>query len=507
MILTTKGRYAINAVMEMSEHLDDKPISLAKIAEKQNISVSYLEQIFSNLKNADLVESVKGPGGGYVLKQYEITARDIIKATGEKIQMTSCANENNCVKIEENNKKCKTHHVWKGLERAIESYFKSILIRNISQTIPVKGVIYFDNNSTTKIDHQVLDLMNETYQKPLNSSSQHQFGQIAAKYLNDAKEKISSLLNAQNYQIIFNSGATEANNTALQSFENYQIITSQIEHISVLDLAKKQNAKIVGVDENGLIKLAELEKILQNLQSKNFLVSVILANNETGIIQNLKQIAKLTHQYGGLIHSDITQSLGKIKVDLEDLNIDLASVSAHKVKGPQGVGALLVRNSLQINPLILGGLQQEGKRAGTTNIAGIAGFGEACKIAETRLENYQEIANLRDYLETKLSEIALDNVEFFSKKAERLPNTSFFATKNLNNQTLLIALDLNKIAVSIGSACSSGVSKTSHVLKSLGVDEKKASTAIRISLGLENTKQEIDKFIAIWQNLYQKTNL
>jgi len=506
MILTTKGRYAINAVMEMSENSDNKPMNLATIAEKQNISVSYLEQIFSNLKNADLVESIKGPGGGYVLKHSEITAHDIIKATGEKIQMTSCANEDNCVKIEENNHKCKTHHVWKGLERTIESYFKSVLIKNIAQTIPVKGVIYFDNNSTTKIDPKVLNLMNETYQKPLNSSSQHQFGQIAAKYVNAAKDKISNLLNAQNYQIIFNSGATEANNTALQAFENYQIITSAIEHISVLDLAKKQNATIIGVDAQGLLNLAELEKTLQNLEHKNFLVSVIFANNETGVIQNLKEIARLTHQYGGLIHSDITQAAGKIKVDLEDLNIDLASISAHKINGPQGVGALLVRNSLQINPLILGGLQEEGKRAGTTNIAGIAGFGEACKIDEERLAKYQETANLRDYLENKLTEKAANNVEFFSKTANRLPNTSFFATKNLSNQTLLIALDLNKIAVSIGAACSSGVSKTSPVLKALGVDEKTASCAIRISLGAENTKEEIDKFIAIWEKLYSNNN-
>ncbi len=503
MILTTKGRYAINAILEMSADSSDKPISLAKISEKQNISISYLEQIFSNLKKSDLVESVKGPGGGYILKNPQITAHDIIKATGEKIKMTSCANENNCIKIEENNNKCKTHHVWKGLERAIEDYFRTIKIQNIAKN----GSIYFDNNATTKIDFKALELMNEIYQKPLNSSSSHQFGQTAQKYIKQAKEKIANLLNAKNYQIIFTASATEANNIALRGFENFQIVSCETEHASVFEVAKRQNAKFIKVNKNGLVDLSELEETIKNLESKDFLVSIMLANNETGVIQNIKEIARLTHQYGGLIHSDITQGIGKIKVNLEDLNVDLASVSSHKIKGPQGVGALFIRNGIQINPLMYGGLQEDGKRPGTANISGIAGFGVACEIANEKLGKYQEVANLRDYLENQLQKIAANGVEFFGKTANRLPNTSFFATKNLSNQTLMVTLDLNKIAVSIGSACSSGISKSSKVLKNMGIDEKTASCAIRISLGLENTKAEVNKFIEIWEELYTKSHL
>jgi cysteine desulfurase len=369
-----------------------------------------------------------------------------------------------------------------------------------------KEAIYLDNNATTLINPFVLKAMNATYELPLNSSSAHKFGQIAGKYINDSKSKISKLINGENYKIIITSGATESNNIALKAFDNYQIITTKAEHACVLEASKKQNATLVNVDENGLIKLDELEEALKAQPNKDFLVSVIFASNETGVITNLKAVAKLVHQYGGLIHSDLTQGPGKVELDFEDLNLDLASFSAHKINGPQGVGALAVRNSLSINPLMYGGLQEDGKRPGTTNIAGIVGFGEACKIAQEELGKYQEIATLRDYLESEVIKVAGQDVVIFGKSAKRLPNTSFFATSGLDNQTLMIALDMNNVAVSIGSACSSGVSKSSHVLHAMGVDEKLAKSAIRVSLGKDNTKQEVDKFIEIWSNLYFKNN-
>ena len=369
-----------------------------------------------------------------------------------------------------------------------------------------KEVIYFDNNATTKIDLEVLEAMNSSYKFPLNSSSAHQFGQIAAKHINDARAKIANLVNGINYEIILCSGATESNNLALRGLDNFKIITFATEHAAVLETAKKEDALILDVKTDGLVDLVELEKTLENQESKDFLVSIMIANNETGLIQNIKEIAKLTHQYGGLIHSDITQGVGKIDIDLEDLNIDLASFSAHKIFGPQGIGALLVKKPLQINPLIYGGKQEDGKRAGTSNIAGIVGFGEACKLSQENLANYQKILELRDYLELKLKEIAGNDVLIFCQTHLRLPNTSFFATKNLDNQTLMISLDMNNIAVSIGSACSSGVAKSSHVLKAMNIDENTAKTAIRVSLSKDNSKLEIDKFINIWQELYNKNN-
>lgn len=513
MILTTKGRYAINAINEMVENSNGQPMSLATISQNQNISVSYLEQIFSDLKKAGIVTSVKGPGGGYIIRKQNITAFDVIKAVGEKIRMTSCANENNCVKIESNNHKCKTHNIWKGLEKVIESYFSSINVSNAeicdqnNSDKHLKQAIYFDNNATTKIAPQALTLMNQIYQNPLNSSSVHQFGQFAQKTVNQAKIKVANLLNAHNYQIIFTSGATESNNLAIKNYPNYKIITCAIEHPAVLQTAMKQDHVVIGVDKEGILDLKELEKTIKDLQSPNFLVSVMLSNNESGVIQPLKEIAKIAHQHGGLVHSDLTQGPGKFAVDLEDLNIDFASLSSHKLQGPQGVGALLVRNSIQIEQIIHGGTQQNGKRPGTVNTAGVAGFGEACKVCQDNLEKYKDVEKLRDYLEENLKKIAKNDLVIFSQNAPRLPNTSFFSTPDLDNKTLMINLDLNNIAVSVGSACSSGVTKLSHVLKAMHVDEKFAKGAIRISLGSDNNKAQVDKFIDIWKNIYQGNHI
>ena len=324
-----------------------------------------------------------------------------------------------------------------------------------------KEMIYFDHNATTKLNPEALLAMNEVYNNPLNASSIHKFGNIAQKYIKDAKEKISNLLNADNYNIIFTSGATESNNMALCGFKDYKIITSTIEHSSILELAKQENHDMIEVDDNGLVKMDELENLLKDINDKNFLVSIMLANNETGVIQPIAEIAKLVHQYGGLIHSDITQGIGKIDIDIEKLNLDLASFSAHKLKGPQGIGALLIRNSLEIDRLIHGGSQIDEKRPGTMNIAGIAGFGVACDIVDNELSKNNKISQLRDYLEDRIVEIARNDVVIFGKKIDRLPNTSFFATKNIDNQLLLILMDLENIAISSGSACSSGINKVS----------------------------------------------
>ncbi len=369
--------------------------------------------------------------------------------------------------------------------------------------------IFFDNNATTKIADEALQAMLLAYSEPLNQSSIHSFGRNARRISNQAREHIKQLLGAENYQVIFTSGGTEANNLALLGFKDYQIITSAIEHPAVYNVALKKDGKIAKVDSDGVVDIADLETKIKALDSKNFIVSVMLANNETGAIQPIKAIAKLTHQYGGLMHSDIVQAFGKINIDLEDLNVDMASISAHKLNGPQGIGALLIRKSLDIEPITFGSSQEGGKRPGTVNVAGCAGFGEACRLAVEKIEKYKKLAELRDYLENSLQKIAeeinVNNLVVFSKKVLRLPNTSYIATKGIDNQTQLIDFDLNGIAVSIGAACSSGSSKTSRVLKAMNVSDELSNNTIRVSLGLKNTKEEVDKFIEVWKNLYRKT--
>ena len=369
----------------------------------------------------------------------------------------------------------------------------------------MKERIFFDNNATTKIADEVLQSMIKAYGEPLNPSSIHYFGRTATRISNQAREHIKKLLGAENYQVIFTSGGTEANNLALFGFKDYQVITSAIEHPAVYNVALKKDGKIAKVDSNCIVDIADLEEKIKSLNSKNFIVSIMLANNETGAIQPIKKIAQLVHQYGGLMHSDIVQATGKINIDLEDLNVDMASISSHKLNGPQGVGVLLVRKSLDIEPIIFGSSQEGGKRPGTLNVAGCVGLGEACRLAVNKIEKYTKLAELRDYLENSLQKIAKDDLTIFSREVDRLPNTSYIATKGIDNQTQLIDLDLNGIAVSIGAACSSGTSKPSRVLAAMNVADELAKNTIRVSLGLENTIDQVNKFIEVWGNLYKKT--
>ena len=369
----------------------------------------------------------------------------------------------------------------------------------------MKERIFFDNNATTKISDEVLQVMLMAYSEPLNPSSIHYFGRTATRISNQAREHIKKLLGAANYQVIFTSGGTESNNLALFGFKDYPVITCAIEHPAVYNVALKKNGHIAQVNNDCVVDIADLEAKIKALNSKNFIVSIMLANNETGAIQPIKQIAQLVHQYGGLMHSDIVQAVGKIDINLEDLNVDMASVSSHKLNGPQGVGVLLVRKSLDIEPIIFGSSQEGGKRPGTLNVAGAVGLGEACRLAVDKINKYQELAKLRDYLEESVQKVAGDNVIIFSKNIGRLPNTSYIATKGVDNQTQLIDLDLNGISVSIGTACSSGSSKPSRVLAAMNVADDIAKNTIRVSLGLENTKEQVDRFIDVWSKLYNKT--
>lgn len=369
----------------------------------------------------------------------------------------------------------------------------------------MKERIFLDNNATTKIADEVLQAMTKAYAEPLNSSSIHYFGRTATRLSNSARENVKKLLGAANYQVVFTSGGTESNNLAIFGLKNYPVITCAIEHPAVYNVALQKNGKIAKVNSDCVVDIADLEEKIKELGTKNFIVSIMLANNETGVIQPIKEIARLVHSYGGLMHSDIVQATGKIDINLEDLNVDMASVSSHKLNGPQGVGCLLVRKTLDIDPILFGSAQEGGKRPGTLNIAGAVGLGEACRLATDKIAKYKELAKLRDYLEESMLKVAGDDLVIFGKNVERLPNTSYIATKGLDNQTQLIDFDLNGIAVSIGAACSSGSSKPSRVLAAMNVSDDLAKNTVRISLGLENTKDQIDKFIEVWTNLYKKT--
>ncbi len=368
-------------------------------------------------------------------------------------------------------------------------------------------MIYLDNNSTTKIAAEVLSKMNEVYALPLNSLATHQAGRKANYFLDEAREEIKNLLNAQSYEVIFTGSATEANNMVICGNDNSKVLFSKIEHASIYE-CRPTNKEIIEIEvlENGLVDISDLEKKLEKISGNDFLVSVMLANNETGAIQQIAEIAKLTHQKGGLIHSDIVQAAGKIAVDLEKLNLDFATITAHKINGPQGVGALLIRKGLDIKPLIFGGKQEKSKRAGTSNVAGISGFGESFKLAAKKIVEFEKVKILRDFLESEIKKIAGENIKIFSNEVVRLPNTSYISLRNADNQTQLIHFDLNGICVSAGAACSSGTLNESRILKAMKVEKEFLNGAIRVSLGLENTKEEIQKFVEIWHKFYNNIN-
>lgn len=371
----------------------------------------------------------------------------------------------------------------------------------------MQKITYLDHNATTKLSPEALAKMNEVYPLPLNNSSTHQLGRLGYQLVEEAREEVQKFLNGQNYQVIFTGSSTEATNQVFFSSGVKTILFCPFEHSSVYN-SRPKDAEIIELAalENGLLDLEDLKAKLDKISDKNFLVSLMLANNETGAIQPVKETAKIVHQKGGLFHCDIVQAAGKIPVDLEELNPDFVSISAHKIRGPQGVGALLVRKGIDIEPLIHGGKQEKGKRAGTSNTAGIAGFGTACKLAATRLALYKtQVAALRDHLESELKKIAGNKVKFFCDNVARLPNTSYVALRDVDAQTQLIFFDLNKICVSAGAACSSGTTAAPRVLKTMNVSPEFSNSAIRVSLCLETTEQEINHFIATWKKLYERT--
>jgi cysteine desulfurase len=360
--------------------------------------------------------------------------------------------------------------------------------------------IYMDNNATTTLEPAALAAMQEVMLLPLNPSSTHTLGRKAHGILENARAKIVKLANAKDCRVIFTSNGTEANNLAISGLAGWNVMVSAIEHPSVLKTAKNNGAIIVPATKDGVINTEALASLLRQQKGK-CLISVMLANNETGIIQPLKEVVAIAHQHGALVHTDAAQCFGKIAVDMEDLGVDMMTISAHKFGGPQGAAALIAKKSVPLQATMLGGGQEQNYRAGTQNVAAIAGFGAAAEIAS----NANFISVLRDKLEVAIHSID-PQAKIFGQNCKRLPNTSSVAMPNVAAETQLIHFDLNSIAVSAGSACSSGKIETSQVLKAMGIADDIAKTAIRVSLGKNNTENDIDTFISAWKQLYENTN-
>lgn len=360
--------------------------------------------------------------------------------------------------------------------------------------------IYCDYNSTTPILPEVHSAMMDLSCIPLNPSSIHFYGRHAKSLVEEARISILEMLGIDTrkdqYRLAFTSSATEANNLIISNFINNRVISSSIEHPSILKYAEyHKNIHILPVDQNGVVDLEDLEKLLKENTEAPTLVSIMLANNETGVIQPIKDIANIVHQYGALIHSDCVQSPTKMACNIEDLGVDFMSISAHKFGGPLGAAALIYKSISNIEPQILGGGQERGVRSGTQNVPAIVGFGIAAKLCNIQSNK------LRNLFELKIQEIC-DEIIIFGQNTPRIPNTSMVYMPNVPANIQLIKFDISNICVSTGSACSSGVTKPSHVLLSMGIPIDIVNCSIRYSFGQETTIEDINKVVDIWKQIY-----
>jgi cysteine desulfurase len=362
--------------------------------------------------------------------------------------------------------------------------------------------VYLDYNASTPVDARVLEAMTECLAGDIgNPSSTHQFGRAARARLETAREQVAALVGAHPSQVIFTGGGTEANNLAVQAVtrgrQPGRLAVSSIEHPSVLEPASalaEQGWQLdrIAVDDQCRVTA---EALADNLHPDTRLISVMAANNETGAIQAIGELAERSRSVGAVFHSDAIQAAGKVMLDFESSGVQLMTLSAHKIYGPKGVGALIADRSLELSPLILGGGQERGIRAGTENLAGVVGFGLAAELAKTELRKRAvHTRRLRDRLQAGLARYP--EISVFAAEAERLPNTVQLAVAGIDGETLLMQLDRAGIAVSSGSACSSGKTSPSHVLMAMGVDADQARSAIRVSLGTETTQADIDVLLA-----------
>ena len=374
--------------------------------------------------------------------------------------------------------------------------------------------IYLDHNATTPplpaVAERMMVVLRDAFGNP---SSVHHFGQQAKALIDEARTEVANLIGAEPSEVLFTGGGTEADNIAirgaaeaLEAAGRRHLVASAIEHEAVLNtlkaLAKRGwRTTLLPVDRSGIVSPAALR---EGLADDTAVVSVMHANNEIGTIQPIAELARLAHERGALFHTDAVQSAGKIAIDVRTLGVDMLSMSAHKFYGPKGIGALWVRRGVRVMPILTGGRQERGRRAGTENVAGIVGMGVAARIASGKMgDEDRRLSALRDRLETGILRSVPGTAVNGSTEA-RVPNTTNISFDRIEAESLLIALDLQGVAVSTGSACSSGTLEPSHVLKAMGFNAHRTQNSIRFSLGAANTEAEIDRVIAVLPGIVEK---
>ena len=365
-----------------------------------------------------------------------------------------------------------------------------------------KKSVYLDYNATSPLRAEVKAAILDILGEPGNPSSIHSSGRRARAKLEKSRIQVANLIGAKPENIIFTSGATEADILAIKGTQHADVIISSIEHDAVLSAVPE--AKKAPVDENGIIRLEELDKLLSKTEQP-CLVSIMWANNETGVIQPIKEIINVSSFYGAIVHADAVQALGKIPIDFNASGLDMMSISAHKIGGVSGIGALIIKDEVKLQPLMVGGGQERGQRSGTENIIGIVGFGAAAEVLSINNGEQNEIRRLRDLFELKLLE-KVPSVEILCKNVPRLCNTSAVVMPGVSAETQIIAFDLEGIYISAGAACSSGKVKPSHVIEAMGLSGDALTNTIRVSFGWQNKESHVDRLVDTWLKLYKRAN-
>lgn len=381
--------------------------------------------------------------------------------------------------------------------------------------------VYLDYNATTPIDPRVLEAMIPYMKEEFgNPSSIHSYGRAGKAALDNSRERVSELIEARPKEIVFTSGGSESNNFAIKGIafllreKGNHLITTQVEHASVLEtfgFLESQGFRVtyLGVDKYGLIDFGELREAITD---DTILVSVMFANNETGVIMPIEEIAGIVKEKGVIFHTDAIQAVGKLDINLKNLPVDLLSLSGHKLYGPKGVGALFVRtgvgarHGVSLQPLIHGGGQERGKRSGTENVAGIVGFGKACEIFKEEVrgqESEVRIRELRDWLHKGITE-KISGVRLNGHPEKRLSNTLNLSFEGVEGESLVMNLDIEGIAVSTGSACSEGNVEPSHVLLAMGLSKEQAVSSLRFGLGRFTRKEDIDRVLKVLPGVVER---
>lgn len=363
-------------------------------------------------------------------------------------------------------------------------------------------MIYLDHNATTPVHPDAVEAMQPWLATHYgNPSSQHRAGRLARQALDQARGEVAALVGARAEEVIFTSGGTEADNLALRCVAGAgaRLLIGATEHAAVLEAAQGRRAEgvavhLLAVDAHGLIDPAALKQQLEPA-GRPTLVSIMWANNETGVIQDIVALGAVAREAGALMHSDAVQAAGKIELDFSRTPVDLLSLSAHKIYGPKGVGALIRRRDVALTPMLRGGSHEHGLRAGTENLPGIVGFGVAARLARAERERRRaHVVALRERLEAGLAQRS--DIQIFGAEAPRVANTCQFGVRGFHSEALLMELDKRGIAVTSGSACHAGSGKPTHVLLAMGYDEDTAHSAIRVSFGEQNSVDDVDAFLA-----------